>query len=67
LQEKYQYSQTWENGDIMMWDNMRTLHCAILDYGPDEHRHMERCQILSDKIRDTDFMAKAFDAARAAA
>ena len=67
LQEKYQYIQTWTEGDIVMWDNMRTLHCAVLDYAEDEYRHMERCQILSDKIRDTAFMAKTLAAARAAA
>ncbi len=63
LQEKYQYTQAWAEGDIMMWDNMRTLHCATLDFRPDEYRHMERCQILSDKIRDPAFMAKALAAA----
>ncbi|HQR03642.1 MAG: TauD/TfdA family dioxygenase [Proteobacteria bacterium] len=28
LQPKYQYIHNWENNDIMLWDNRRTMHSA---------------------------------------
>jgi taurine dioxygenase len=32
-----------------MWDNIGTVHRAIADYGPQEHRLMKRCQIIADR------------------
>jgi taurine dioxygenase len=46
LQQKYQYAHEWTEGDVLMWDNMSTLHRATLDYRPDEPRLMKRCQIV---------------------
>jgi taurine dioxygenase len=66
LQDKYLWAHHWTEGDVLMWDNMSSLHCATLDYGADEHRLMKRCQILSDKIRDQDYMKSILAQARAA-
>ncbi len=29
LQPRFQYIHAWENDDIMLWDNRRTMHCAF--------------------------------------
>jgi taurine dioxygenase len=52
LQQKYRYTFTWTEGDLLIWDNFGTLHRAIADYGPDEHRLMRRCQVMGTKIFD---------------
>ena len=49
LQEKFQYRHRWSVGDVLMWDNMGTLHNAIPDYGPDEHRYIKRCQVMANR------------------
>jgi taurine dioxygenase len=49
LQEKYRYRHRWTEGDVLMWDNMGTIHNAVADYGPDEHRFIKRCQVMADK------------------
>jgi len=56
LQPKYQYQHRWTEGDVLMWDHIGTLHNAIPDYGPDEHRLMRRCQVMADKIFDPEFL-----------
>jgi alpha-ketoglutarate-dependent taurine dioxygenase len=56
LQPKYQYQHRWTEGDVLMWDHIGTLHNAIPDYGPDEHRLMKRCQVMADKIFDPEFL-----------
>lgn len=48
-QEKYRYRHRWTEGDVLMWDNMGTIHNAVADYGPDEHRLIKRCQVMADK------------------
>ncbi len=50
LQEKYRYKHIWTENDVLMWDNFGTLHNAIADYRPDEHRLIKRCQIMADKV-----------------
>ena len=45
LQSKYRYAHEWSVGDLLMWDNMGTLHKATQDYGPLEHRRMHRCMV----------------------
>jgi taurine dioxygenase len=58
LQKKFQYVHTWTVGDVLMWDHIGTLHNAIADYRPDEHRLMKRCQVMADKIFDPDFQRR---------
>lgn len=49
LQPKYQYRHRWSVGDVLMWDNMGTLHNAVADYGRDEHRYIKRCQVAATR------------------
>jgi len=46
-QEKYLYSHDWKAGDLLMWDNIGTVHNAVADYGPEEHRYILRVQIMA--------------------
>lgn len=49
VQDEYCYRHQWAQGDVLMWDNMGTIHNAVADYGPDEHRLIKRCQVMADK------------------
>jgi taurine dioxygenase len=49
LQQKYQYKHRWQVGDVLMWDNIGTLHNAVPDYKPHEHRFIKRCQVMADR------------------
>jgi taurine dioxygenase len=55
LQPKYQYAHHWAVGDVLIWDHIGTLHNAIPDYGPDEHRLMLRCQVMAETVFDPGF------------
>jgi taurine dioxygenase len=48
-QEKYFYAHQWTEGDVLMWDNIGTVHNAVADYPPDEPRYMRRLQIMATK------------------
>jgi len=63
LQPKYQYTHQWTEGDVLVWDHIGTLHHAIPDYGPDEHRLMKRCQVMADRIFDPEFLRAVVAAA----
>ncbi len=56
LQPKYQHAHRWSEGDVLMWDHISTLHNAIPDYRPDEHRLIKRCQVMADRIFDPAFV-----------
>jgi len=45
LQPQYLYRHNWRVGDILMWDNCSTLHCALGDYLPTERRLIYRTLI----------------------
>jgi taurine dioxygenase len=49
LQPKFQYKHRWSVGDVLMWDNMGTLHNAVPDYTPQEHRYIKRCQVMATR------------------
>ena len=57
LQPRFQYAHHWTEGDVLMWDNIRTLHYAVPDYGPGEHRLVRRCQAMADRVFEPDFAA----------
>ncbi len=59
LQDKYRYAHQWTEGDVLMWDNIGTLHYAHPDYGPDEHRLIKRCQVMADRVFDPAFAGRA--------
>ena len=50
LQEKYRYRHLWTAGDVLMWDDIATLHNAVADYGPNEPRLIKRCQVMADRV-----------------
>ena len=47
--EKYFYAHQWAEGDVLMWDNIGTVHNAVLDYRADEPRYMRRVQVMATK------------------
>jgi taurine dioxygenase len=49
-QERFVYTHQWSRGDVLMWDNLRTIHQALADYRPDEPRLIKRCQVMADRI-----------------
>jgi taurine dioxygenase len=48
-QEKFFYAHTWTEGDVLMWDNVGTVHNAVADYGADQPRYMRRVQVMATK------------------
>jgi taurine dioxygenase len=48
LQPRYRYAHRWTEGDVLMWDDIGTIHRAVSDYTPAEPRLMQRCQVLAD-------------------
>ncbi len=40
----------WAVGDVLVWDNLATIHNAVADYRPDEHRLLKRCQTLTTRF-----------------
>jgi len=59
LQPKYQYTHQWTEGDVLVWDHIVTLHNAVADYGPEEHRLMKRCQVMADRVFEPGFVRSA--------
>src|SRR5205085_12683242 len=49
LQPKYIYTSRWEEGDVLVWEDIGTIHSAVADYGPDEHRLVKRCQVMANR------------------
>jgi len=47
LRPEYRYTFHWEEGDVLMWEDIGTIHNAVADYGPDEHRLVKRCQVMA--------------------
>jgi taurine dioxygenase len=50
LQTKYRYTHRWQAGDVLMWDDISTIHQAAADYGPNEHRLVKRCQVMATRL-----------------
>jgi taurine dioxygenase len=50
LKPEYRYTSHWQAGDVLMWEDIGTIHRAIADYGPDEHRLVKRCQVMADRF-----------------
>lgn len=46
---KYFYAHKWSEGDVLMWDNIGTVHNAVPDYGPDEPRYIRRVQVMATR------------------
>jgi taurine dioxygenase len=50
LQDKYRYLHRWQTGDVLVWDDLSTIHQAVADYGPDEPRLIKRCQVMATRF-----------------
>ena len=50
LSAKYRFWHDWTQGDVLVWDDIRTTHNALADYAPTERRLMRRCQVMADRI-----------------
>ena len=48
---EYRYKFRWQAGDVLMWENIGTIHNAVADYRPDEHRLIKRCQVMATMSR----------------
>ena len=44
---EYLHAHHWTEGDVLMWDNIGTVHNAVADYLPDEPRTMRRVQVMA--------------------
>ena len=60
-QPKYQYSHRWTEGDVLMWDNLGTIHNAIADYRADEPRLIKRCQVMATRFFNPDGTPRVTD------
>ena len=47
LKPEYRYAFHWAEGDVLMWEDIGTIHNAVADYGPGEHRLVKRCQVMA--------------------
>jgi taurine dioxygenase len=54
LRGDFRYDYQWRVGSVLMWDNLGTLHNAVPDYGPDEHRYIKRCQVMATRFFNDD-------------
>jgi len=49
LKPQYIYTSRWEEGDVLVWEDIGTIHNAVADYGPHEHRLVKRCQVMANR------------------
>jgi taurine dioxygenase len=49
LQPKYIHTSHWEERDVLVWEDIGTIHNAVADYGPQEHRLVKRCQVMANR------------------
>jgi taurine dioxygenase len=59
LQPKFRFTHRWTENDVLIWDDLSTLHNAIPDYLPHEHRLIKRCQVMADRVFTPEFAATA--------
>ena len=59
LKAEFRYMHRWQVKDLLLWDNLGSIHQAIADYRPDEERLMLRCQVMATKVFNDDFLAPA--------
>ncbi len=50
LKPAFRYQHDWQVGDVLMWDDIATVHNAVADYGPHQRRVMRRCQVMADRV-----------------
>ncbi len=59
VKPEYRYIHRWTANDVLIWDDLCTIHNAWPDYGPDEHRLIKRCQVMADRVFDPGFASQA--------
>jgi taurine dioxygenase len=47
---EYRHSHAWTENDVLVWDDLVTIHNAIADYGPAERRLIKRCQVMATRL-----------------
>ncbi len=50
VRPEFVYTFRWRPGDVLLWEDIGTIHNAIADYGPHEHRLIKRCQVMADRF-----------------
>jgi len=55
LRPQFRYAHRWAEGDLLIWDDLQTLHNAEADYRPDEPRLIKRCQAMANKAFTPEF------------
>lgn len=55
LRPEFRYMHAWTEKDVLIWDNLGSIHQAIADYRPDEARLMKRCQVMATKVFTPEF------------
>lgn len=45
IQDRFVYRHRWQVGDLVMWDNCSTIHCATGGYGPQHRRLLYRTTV----------------------
>jgi taurine dioxygenase len=50
LKPEYLYTSEWQERDVLVWEDIGTIHNAVADYGADEHRHVLRCQVMATRF-----------------
>jgi taurine dioxygenase len=63
VQPQFRYAHRWAEGDVLIWDNLQTLHNAEADYRSDEPRLVKRCQAMADRVFTPEFrqLAQLYD------
>ncbi len=56
LRSEFRYMHSWTKNDVLLWDNLGSIHQAIADYRPDEARLMKRCQVMATKVFQPEFL-----------
>jgi taurine dioxygenase len=46
---EFLHAHHWTEGDLLIWDNIGTVHNAVADYMPDEPRYMRRLQVMATR------------------
>ncbi len=50
LNARYRYTFRWTPGDVLVWEDIGTIHNAVADYTADEPRLIKRCQVMADRF-----------------
>ena len=51
LKPEYRHVSRWREGDVLMWEDIGTIHNAVADYRPDEPRLIKRCQVMATRFK----------------